>query len=329
MSPRCLSSLSELPQEGYCAAAQRALAGANRKFPARLTFNREDVVRFRMDTVEHMSISGVQDKISLRLIRGKLEPSDHDGEYILKPIPSADIPRFKSDVPANEHVTMQIASKLFGIETAPNACIRFADGELAYIIRRFDRRNGKKLLQEDFCQLSNWTEETSGRNYKYDSSYEEVGRVLRRTCPAYSVEVEKLFARIVFNYVFSNGDSHLKNFSLYESPFGDPVLTPAYDLLCTSLHFPNESATALDLFDAFESDTYRANGFYTRVDFLRLAEFYGIRREQAERILSLYPAQSTRAEDWVRRSFLSDAAQADYLARYQDRLKAIRLTKQG
>ena len=46
---------------------------------------------------------------------------------------------------ANEHVTMQIASQVFGIETPPNAVVRFTDGELAYIVKRFDRRNGQKI----------------------------------------------------------------------------------------------------------------------------------------------------------------------------------------
>ena len=49
---------------------------------------------------------------------------------------------------------------------------------------------------------------------------------------------------MVFNYVFSNGNAHLKNFSLFESEFGDYILAPAYDVLCTSLHFPNEARTA-------------------------------------------------------------------------------------
>lgn len=138
--------------------------------------------------------------------------TEKDGEYILKPIPPADIPRFKAEVPANEHLTMRIASQVMGIASAVNACICFADGELAYVTRRFDRRGGAKIGQEDFCQLSNRTEETAGRNYKYDGSYEEVGRILKQYGKACPVEIEKLFARIVFNYVFSNGDAHLKNF---------------------------------------------------------------------------------------------------------------------
>jgi serine/threonine-protein kinase HipA len=318
-----MSTLRDVPNEGYCAAAERLLADGHRRFPHRLTFNRADVVEFRMQVAEHMSISGIQDKISLKLVRGKLTPTDKDGEYILKPVPTADIPRFKSDIPANEHLSMQLASQVFGIATAVNAVIRFADGELAYVTRRFDRRNGLKLGQEDFCQLSNRTEETAGRNYKYDGSYEEVGRILRKFCRAYPVEVEKLFARIVFNYVFSNGDAHLKNFSLYESEFGDYTLTSAYDVICTSLHFPEEARTALGLFDTYETESIRQNAFYRRPDFLKLAEFYGMNPARAERCLSQFTDSEAAVAALVERSFLSEKAKADYHGRFRDRVRAI------
>jgi serine/threonine-protein kinase HipA len=320
---RCMSTLGEISSEGLCSAAQRLLSGGNRKFPHRLTFNRSDVVEFRMLAADHMSISGVQDKISLKRVRGKLLPTESDGEYILKPVPTADIPKFKADIPANEHLTMQIAAQVFGITTAVNAVVQFADGELAYLTRRFDRRNGVKIGQEDFCQLSNRTEETAGRNYKYDGTYEEVGRMLHRFCKAYRVEVEKLFARIVFSYVFSNGDAHLKNFSLYESAFGDYILTPSYDVISTSLHFPNEARTALEMFDSFESESFRQNAFYKRPDFLKLAELYDMDISRADQCLKQFAKHEEAVVSLVNRSFLSDGARSEYLHLYHDRLRAI------
>ena len=321
---RCMSTLAEIPAEGYSRVAERLLAGGSRRFPFRLEFNRTDVVEFRMKAAEHMSISGIQDKISLKLVRGRLLPTEKDGEYILKPVPSADIPRFKSDVPANEHLTMQIASQVFGIPTAVNAVIHFADGELAYITRRFDRRDGNKIPQEDFCQLSNRSEQTRGKNYKYDGTYEEVGRILQQFCKAYPVEVEKLFARIAFNYVFSNGDAHLKNFSLYGSEFGDYIVTPAYDLICTSLHFPEEGRTALDLFDSYESKHFRQNALYGRSDFLHLAEICGMNMARAERMLDQFQSREDVVIELIRRSFLGETAKVDFRTRLGDRLQAIR-----
>lgn len=324
MSFICRSSLSPIEQEGYASSVRRALADGNKQFPYRLSFARSDVISFRTDHIEHMSISGVQDKISLKLGRGgKLLPAEKDGEYILKPIPSAALPAFQNDIPANEHLTMQIAGQLFGIAAPPNACVELSDGEPAYLVKRFDRRaDGTKIAQEDFCQLSGRSPD-SGKNYKYDGSYEEAGRLLKKYCPAYRTESEKLFRMICFNYVFSNGDAHLKNFSLQQTVQSDYLLTPAYDLLCTSLHLPNESRTALDLFDDFESDFFKQNGFYGRPDFMELARRFGLPEKRAEAVLKTFPIRKQGVENLIARSFLSADGKQDYLVRFTDRLRAI------
>lgn len=271
-----------------------------------------------------MSISGVQDKISLKLNRGgHLAPTEKDGEYILKPIPSVSLPCFLRDVPANEHLTMQLASQLFNISIPPNACVEMRDGEFAYLVKRFDRLpNGGKIGQEDFCQLSGRSPDT-GKNYKYDGSYEEVGRILKKYCGSYSIEVEKLFRLICFNYLFSNGDAHLKNFSLVQTTAGDYLLSPGYDLLCTSMHLPNESHTALDLFDGYESDFFRKNAFFGRCDFIELARRFGMIETRAAAILNLFSEQQERVELLIARSFLSADAKLDYGRRFSDRLRAI------
>lgn len=319
----CRGSLRPISEKGFCSSARRKLAGGGRRFPYQLDFDRKDVISFRSENIERMSISGVQDKVSLRLHRGRLLPTESGGEYILKPVPSTALPRFPIDVPANEHLTMQLAGQLFGIQVPPCAFVSFRDGEPAYVVKRFDRKpDGSKIAQEDFCQLSNRSPDT-GRNYKYEGSYEEVGRLLRKYCAAYTIEVEKLFALICFNYLFSNGDAHLKNFSLLQTVHGDYVLTPAYDLLSTTLHLPNESRTALEMFDDFESESFKANGFYRRPDFLELAVRYGMAAERAERILDAFKEQAPQVEAMVGRSFLGDAAKQEYLANFRDRQAAI------
>ena len=85
-----------------------------------------------------------------------LTPTDRDGEFILKPVPRALTGSLDllDDVPANEHVTMQIAAQVFGLRSAACGLVFFPDGEPAYIVRRFDRdaASGRELAQEDFCQ---------------------------------------------------------------------------------------------------------------------------------------------------------------------------------
>ena len=75
--------------------------------------------------------------------------------------------------------------------------------------------------------------------------------------------MERFYKVILFNYLFSNGDAHLKNFSLIQTKFGDFRLSPAYDLLCTYLNTPNEPAMTLDLFSGdYYSDSYNVLGYY-------------------------------------------------------------------
>lgn len=324
--PTCRVTLKEIGQDGYSPAGRRALVGGQGKIPFRLPFSREDVIQHRGEKVTELSISGVQDKISLKLERGKLTPVTSGGEFILKPIPSGISLKNLEAVPANEHLTMQLASQVFKIPTPACAVVELAYGEPAYLVRRFDRNpDGSKRTQEDFCQLSQRSPETHGNQYKYDSSMEETGRILRRFCSAYAIQIEDLFRRHVFNYVFSNGDAHLKNFSLGESPQGDHLLTPAYDLLCTALHIPNEARCALDLFaDETETDFYKKNGFYGRPDFVLLAERFGIADDVARSILNGFHGEKDAATKLIRRSFLSAELREEYAERMDDRLQAIR-----
>ncbi|MGM0556820.1 MAG: HipA domain-containing protein [Myxococcota bacterium] len=324
---RCLSTYVELGDEGYSSGALRRLSD-RRKFPHQLAFDRGDVMEIRAKSVTEMSISGVQEKISLRLKRGELEPVTEGGEYILKPVPGQQLPRFLSEVPANESLTMQIAEQVYGIDTAANALIRLSDDELAYITRRFDRtRDGRRVAQEDFCQLMERTPEIDGRNYKYDASYEELGAALERYVAAYPVQIEKLFELIVFNYAVANGDAHLKNFSLQrQDEFGDYVLTPAYDLVCTKLHLPEEPRLALDLFaDGEFSMGEKTHGFVTGGDFLELANRFGMVQGRAERVVERMTANHDEARDLVSRSFLSDEAKDIYLDILEDRRAALAL----
>jgi serine/threonine-protein kinase HipA len=104
---------------------------------------------------------------------------------------------------------------------------------------------------------------------------------------------------------------------------GEYILTPAYDLIGTSLHFPEEGRTAINLFATFETESFRRNAFYKRPDFLKLAEFYGMNMARAGRCSNQFADNKDRVLDLIGRSFLSDPAKADIRNRFDDRLKAI------
>ncbi len=318
----CLSTLAD-SRNCYSPSARKKLWNG-RIVSAVLDFDRARFVQLRREHAGRISISGVQDKISLRLEKNHLAPTTERGEFILKPVPSLEGIEFPGDIPANEHVTMQIAAQVFRIPTAVNGIVFFPDGVPSYIVRRFDHNDltGEKLHQEDFCQLSGRSQGASGPNYKYDSSYEEVGELIRRFCPAAPVETLKFFRLVAFNYLIGNGDAHLKNFSLLESPDGDMLLSPAYDLLNTSIHFPHESRTALDFFRDFETPEFSANGFYSSADFRELARRLRLPVRQTEGTLSDLMASLESVEKLVNRSLLSDGAKNKYLDLVIDRIKA-------
>lgn len=93
-----------------------------------------------ISSINQISISGVQEKISAVIKKGKIiiTPKGESGRYIIKPIPEYKSLRFRNNIPANEHLTMQIASQVYKINTAANALAFFADGNPFYITKRFD-----------------------------------------------------------------------------------------------------------------------------------------------------------------------------------------------
>lgn len=304
------------------------LANLGRDVPRILPFVKKDLrLPAAVRAGRRNSISGVQTKVLLALQDGEFKLVEAGGDFILKPVPEDSEARFAADIPANEHVTMQIASKAFGIQTASCGCVRFADGELAYLTRRFDRRNGQPIRQEDLCQIAGRSEETHGSSYKYDFSYEEMAEVIRSACPAFRVELPKVYRQIVFDYLFGNGDAHLKNFSVYESALGDYVMTPAYDLLSTFLHYPNDlSFMALSLFrdPDFMTAEFESLGYYSLPDFVLLGRAYGVDESEVAKVLDEFREKTPVVENIVRGSLLSSDAQKEYLRIFHDRLQMFR-----
>ena len=290
-----------------------------------LSFSRPEFDKIKRESSGKLSLSGIQLKHSLRIEKRELLLTEKDGQYILKPIPSGQFENL-DQVPANEHLTMQIAKRVYKLNTAVSGIIFFADGEPAYISRRFDvLKSGERLLQEDFAQISERTEDTHGKNYKYDFSYEEIAELIKKYVNAYPVEIEKYFRIVLFNYLFSNGDAHLKNFSLYRNEnYGDYLLTPCYDLINTSLHVPGESDLALDMFkEGFETEFYKAGSKYTLPDFIEFATRLGINEKRMLKIFIEMLSGSKQVEMLVNNSFLNDELKIKYLDSYHLKYKRL------
>lgn len=316
-------------KDGYCLSCRKSMFDGLRTSPV-LPFETpkdENLISFQEHS-KRLSISGVQLKYSLRLENKKLVFSEKGGQYILKPIPLAQQLFHVDQVPENEHLTMQIAKQIFNIPTAENVLIHFLDGTPAYLTKRFDvAADGTKYLQEDFAQLTSRTNKIHGETFKYKGSYEEIGVFIHKFVPASIIAAERFFHQVVFNYIFSNGDAHLKNFSLYRTQKGEYQLTPAYDLLTTVIHSPLESDTALDLYEGdLQSDFYSQYGFYGRPNFLELAKRLLIQSSRAERILDSYPAAFEKVTLMVANSFLNSAIKEKYISHVADKMARLAMS---
>lgn len=321
--PGCL----KIGSETFCSRCQKSLFGSGRRpIPAVLPFTRPAYELERVvATGERLSISGMQTKMSLSLVDGQLHMVKSGGQYILKPRPHGTFMRLDA-APINEHLTMQIARQVFRISVADNALVTFQDGEPAYLVRRFDvQSNGQKSLQEDFAQIAGRSPELHGANFKYDFSYEAIGDLIRRHVATFRVDLERFFTLVVFNYVVNNGDAHAKNFSLIRDDITSQYnLTPAYDLLNTRLHLPNESRTALDLFkDDFETESYQKQAFYAYDDFAEFGKRLGLVESRFKRIMEMFIGKGSDVEAMIDASRLSDDCQDLYKHHVRDRISAI------
>jgi serine/threonine-protein kinase HipA len=244
-----------------------------------------------------MSISGAQEKVSLTLSTDKsvLDVASTGGRYILKPETS----KF-SYLPQNEQLTMLLA-RLVGIEVPPFGLVHLKDGAMAYITKRFDRRDdGSKLQVEDFCQLAQ-----KRLKDKYDGSAELCVRTLRKFASEPLIEIQKLYRLLLFSWWTENGDMHLKNFSLITTSEGISRLAPAYDLVCTKLVIPDDTL-------AMPIDGRDKN--LTRQKWLDFANYCEIPERAAKRLISEQINALKPALELLSASFLSDDMNEQYKA---------------
>ena len=318
--------------ETYSPTALRRMFD-NRKVSHLLDFSNDSCSRGLIDdNIGRISISGAQEKLSAIVSKGKvcLSPEGIQSRYIIKPAPEDKRLSYRDQLPANEHLTMQIARQVYGIMIAENALIFFQNGEPAYITKRFDiNPDNTKKKQEDFASLMKKTSETHGKHFKYTGSYADMGALMQKYVAAWKVETGKFFRLILFNYLFGNGDAHLKNFSLQQSVNSDYVLSPAYDLLNTSLHIQDtDFALEEGLFgEAFHSEIYLQKGHPCQDDFIVFGKMIGVPDVLIQKIMTDFLDRKPLVYDLTERSFLNKKLKRRYIRSYEERL--MRLSRQG
>ena len=298
MSPLEIKVCPSLLTEGYSSYSPSALKKlfGGRKVSHFLTYNLEKQKSNFQQNRLFISISGFQDKYSLVLDKDilRLAEEGEQGQYILKPI--SDLPKNKEYAPANEHLTMQIAKQVFSIDLD---------------------KNGEKLAVEDFASILGKSPQTHGEQYKYTGSYIDLFSAIKQHLPAWQVEQHKLYLLILFNYLFSNGDAHLKNFSIIETPQGDFKLAPAYDLMNTRIHIEDADF-------ALSEKIYPKSKGKIAAQFFPLAEEVGMSQALAQKHMKKMTSFSDKVIDLVNKSFLSESLKRNYIQSYQTRLNKLK-----
>lgn len=247
-------------------------------------------------TNKGLTVPGVQKKMSLHLDNSGATPRltlvNYPTGYILKP-QTKEYPC----LPEAEYLVMQMAEKA-KIKTVPHALIRIKaqDNALAYITKRIDRRDGKMLAMEDFCQLDGRLTED-----KYKGSYERCAKIIRKYSSRAGLDITELFIRVVFSYIVGNSDMHLKNFSLIETDenSGSYILSDAYDMLPVNTVNPADTEqTALTL-NGKKRNLHRN-------DFLKFADACQIDRAVAGKIIDRLKGYESEFVRETEQSYLND-----------------------
>ena len=209
-------------------------------------------VKVRTNLQAHkFSLAGVQMKFSMKERDGRYNLA-HDGgelgDWIIK-TPSTN----HTDVPLNEFTAMTLAAiagvdipeiRLVEKDRLDNLpTIKLPDENLAFAIKRFDRSNNTRIHMEDFAQVL-----VKYPHEKYNSaSYEQIGRILFQYSGDGLADAQQFARRLLVNILLANGDAHLKNWSLLYQDRMTPRLSPAYDIVTTSVYIPDEREYALNL----------------------------------------------------------------------------------
>ena len=274
-----------------------------------LDYSREEMDELAAQVIKSQTtLTGVQPKLSLNLYKHKdsqkLTIVGLWGGYIFKP----QTEQF-SMLPENEDLTMHLA-EIAKLKIVPHTLIRMKDGSIGYLTKRIDRtKKGEKIAMEDMCQLTERQTE-----HKYRSSYEQIGKAIRKYSAYPQLDMVDFLELVYFSWLTGNNDMHLKNFSLY-SPAGEPVLTPAYDLLSVAISNPaDDEELALNL-----------NGKKKHLkdsDFVAAFRTCGVPEIVFDRIKKKYLDLLPKFEEEIQRSFLSEDLKAAYIELLHKRMKA-------
>ncbi|MFM2074116.1 MAG: hypothetical protein RJB34_421 [Pseudomonadota bacterium] len=133
-------------------------------------------------------------------------------------------------VALNEHLCMEVARRVM-----PTAKTEVSDDGQALVVHRFDvdEHGQAHWGMEDFCSLLGLRPAA-----KYDTTWERIAKAVRDHVPgAQRLETfRQLATTLLLTHALRNADCHAKNLALLYSSRADVRLSPAFDVLTTSVY---------------------------------------------------------------------------------------------
>ncbi len=307
----CYELLSEQGQDFHASCSKKIFG---QSAPPLLPYSESDIEHLAKDVIQRqVAVTGVQPKLSLQ-ISGKQQEGANGrftlvglwGGYILKP-PTLRYPQ----LPEVEDLTMRLA-EVAKIKTAPHSLIRLRNGRLAYITKRIDRSKKGKLAMEDMCQLTERLTED-----KYHGSYEQIGKTILKFSATPGLDVVNFWELVLFSFITGNADMHLKNFSLLEHPVLGMTLSPAYDLVNTTLVNPADD----------EEMALTINGKKKKIklqDFVAAMDTLKVDEKQRQNVFRKMEKALPKWLDTIDQSFLSDAFKLQFKAIIHERIDRLK-----
>lgn len=310
----CLQDVLEEPNADYHDKCLKQLFGTA-AIAAVIPYTRKEFMKEAPKKTQGFSISGVQVKLQGIVNKGTIDIVSHGGDYIVKPCPEE-----YEGFPENEHVSMLI-HQLLKLKTPPLGLIPFTDGTLAYVVKRYDRKKGKKTChQEDISSMLGLSSVNKDEKY-HGASGEDVLNLIFKASKSRADQMEYM-KRLLLSYLLGNGDFHLKNTSMIqitESIQGLRYqLAPVYDVLNTAIYDEDGYVMCLDFYSSPDKEakifSAMGNGYYGYEDFFDLAEAVGLKRKALDTFYQQLLDRRQDIESLVANSFLDDALKKKYLA---------------
>jgi serine/threonine-protein kinase HipA len=133
-------------------------------------------------------------------------------------------------VALNEHLCMQVASRV-----VPTARTDISDDGQALVVHRFDvdEHGQPHWGMEDFCSLLGLRPAA-----KYDTTWERIAKAVRDHVPGAQrlATYRQLATTVLLTYALRNADCHAKNLALLYTSRANAHLSPAYEMLTTSVY---------------------------------------------------------------------------------------------